>query len=336
MHKKNVAIAAAGIGLFTFVAAKMGWSAMLYELKAVWIALPILAGLSCLRLWLQTMSWSAALEANGIHAGVGELMGARASSHGMGYLSVFGPLVSEPMRIGLLAGRGAAAAPTLIDSGVAWFSSGIFTIVGCLCAAGCMGAQPHTKSLIGLALTTVAGMVLIARSKPMLPALARKLGARAPAWLRHGQEVEVAMHDFKREHPGTVRKMFWLGMVCQVLVAAEVVAVFWFLKMPIHVGTILALEAANRVVKAMGGWVPARIGTDESGMAAAFLAFGLPSASGLALALARRSRDLMEVVVGFAWLARRSRTLAANGHTARARDVARPGDPAIQGNRLLD
>jgi len=307
MNKKNVAIIGTGVGLFAFVAAKMGWSAMLDELKAVWIALPILAGLSCLRLGLQTMSWSAALTANGIHVGVGELMGARASSHGMGYLSVFGPLVSEPMRISLLADHGSIAAPTLIDSGISSFSSGLFTVVGCLCAAGCMGAHPHTKSLIGLALITVMGMVLIARSKPMLPALARKLGSRAPRWLRHGQEVEEAMHDFKREHPATVRKMFWLGMLCQVLVAAEVVTVFWFLKMPIHVGVILALEAANRVVKTMGGWVPARIGTDESGMAAAFLAFGLPSASGLALALARRSRDLMEVLVGLAWLARRSR-----------------------------
>jgi hypothetical protein len=96
-----------------------------------------------------------------------------------------------------------------------------------------------------------------------------------------------------------------------MLTAAEVVAVFCCLKMPVHAGMILALEAANRVVKAMGGWLPARLGTDESGMAAAFMAFGLPSASGLALALARRSRDLLEVLVGFAWLAGRSRLRSA-------------------------
>ena len=72
MNKKNVAIVAIGVGLFAFVAAKMGWSAMLDELKAVRIALPILAGLSCVRLWLQTMAWSAALEA---YAGVGRVDG---------------------------------------------------------------------------------------------------------------------------------------------------------------------------------------------------------------------------------------------------------------------
>ncbi len=307
MNKKNAAIAAAGLGLFAFVAAKMGWSGMIQELKTVWIVLPVLAALSSLRLLLQTTAWSSALKANGIQAGFTELMGARTSAHGMGYLSVFGPLVSEPMRISLLAGREGAAAPTLIDAGVYWFTSGVVTIVGCLCAAECMGGHRHTKSLLILAVTTVIGMLVVARLKPMLPALVRKLGSRAPAWLRYGEEVETAIYNFRRQNSGTVRRMFWLGLACQALSAAEVVAVFWCLKIPVHVGLILALEAANRVVKAMGGCVPARLGADESGMAAAFLAFGLPSASGLALALARRSRDLLEVLIGFAWLANHSR-----------------------------
>jgi len=311
MDKKNVVIMAAGVGLFAFVAAKMGWSGMIQELKAVWIALPILVGLSSLRLWLQTAAWSCALKNDGIHVSVGQLMGARASSHGMGYLSVLGPLVSEPMRISLLGEHSAAA--TLIDTGVYWFSSGLFGLVGCLCAIGCMGGHRHTGSLISLAVTTVIGMGLIAGSKPMLPGLVRWLGGRAPLWLRHGEEVEVAIHNFKRRHPRAVANMFWLGIVCQVLIAAEVVAVFWCLRMPIHAGIILALEAASRVVRAMGGWVPARIGMDESGMAAAFVTFGLPSASGMALALARRTRDLLEVLVGFAWLAWRSRAQKASG-----------------------
>jgi hypothetical protein len=306
MNKKNVVIVAVGLGLFTFVAAKMGWSGMLNELKTVWMVLPVLGGLTVLRLLLQTVAWSSALKANGIRASFGELMGARTSSHGMGYLSVFGPLVSEPMRINLMANYQGVAVPTLIDSGVSCFTSGVVTILGCLCAAEFIGAHHHTKSLITLTLTTLIGMIFAISSKPLLPALARWLGARTPAWLRQCKEMEVAIYNFRREHPATVRRMFWLGMACQVLTAAEVVAVFWCLKMPIHAGVILALEAANRVVKAMGGWLPARLGADESGMAAAFVVFGLPSASGLALALARRSRDLLEVLIGFAWLARRS------------------------------
>jgi hypothetical protein len=54
--------------------------------------------------------------------------------------------------------------------------------------------------------------------------------------------------------------------------------------------------------------VAARIGADETSMAAAFLMFGLPSACGLSLALARRVRDLIEVFAGLGWLAWSSRS----------------------------
>lgn len=306
MNKKNIAIMAVGLGLFAFVAAKMGWSGMIQELKAVWIALPILVGLGAGRLVLQTLAWSCALKADGIHAGFGHLMGARASSQGMAYLSVLGPLVSEPMRISLVGEHSAAA--TLIDTGVYWFSSGIFAMIGAVCAIGRMAGNHHTGSLIGVEFAMLTGMVLIAGSKPILPALARRLGRRAPASLRHAAEIEIAIRNFKRKHPGAVRKIFCMGIACQVLIAAEAAAILACLKIPIHCPVILGLEAANHLVKAMGGWLPARLGADESGTAAAFMTFGLPSASGLALALARRSRDLLEVLYGFVWLALRSRS----------------------------
>ena len=82
---------------------------------------------------------------------------------------------------------------------------------------------------------------------------------------------------------------------------------FWFLRLPLHAGTILGLEAASRMVKIVAGWMPARIGADESGAAGAFLSFGLPAAAGVTLALARRTRDLLACTVGLTWLAYVSR-----------------------------
>jgi hypothetical protein len=308
MNKKNIAIVTIGLALFGVVAAKMGWRGMLEELKAVWIALPILIALSSMRLGLQTMSWKCALQTDGIHTGIGQLMGARVSSRGMGYLSVLGPVVAEPMRISLLGkDADAATSATLIDTGVYWFSSGLFSILGSLCAVVYMGGHNHTGALVWLAGSTLIGLVAIARGKALLPGLVKKLGTKAPAWLKTAEEKEITLRAFKNAHPQEVGRMFWMGIACQVLMVMEIAAIFWALKMPIHCGMILALEAANRVVKAMGSWVPARIGADETGMAAAFIAFGLPSASGLALALARRSRDLLEVLIGFTWLALRSR-----------------------------
>jgi hypothetical protein len=97
--------------------------------------------------------------------------------------------------------------------------------------------------------------------------------------------------------------MFLLDVACQVLLGAEVAAIFWCLKIPFHAGTLLGVEGASRAVKIMAGWMPARIGADESGIAGAFLAFGLSPASGLTLALARRSRDLLGALIGLSWLA---------------------------------
>jgi hypothetical protein len=66
------------------------------------------------------------------------------------------------------------------------------------------------------------------------------------------------------------------------------------------------IEGASRAIKIMAGWMPARVGADESGIAGAFLAFGLSPASGLTLALARRSRDLLAALIGLSWLALRA------------------------------
>jgi hypothetical protein len=89
--------------------------------------------------------------------------------------------------------------------------------------------------------------------------------------------------------------MFLLDLGRQALEAAEVIAIFWCVKLPFNGGGVLALEAANRIVKMTAGWMPARLGADESAAAAASVALGLPAAAGLALALVRRARDLLNV-----------------------------------------
>jgi hypothetical protein len=75
---------------------------------------------------------------------------------------------------------------------------------------------------------------------------------------------------------------------------------------------LLSIEAAGRAVRLLGGWMPARIGADEGGAAAAFAALSLPAAAGLALALARRLRDILASLIGLTWLALRNRTKENN------------------------
>ena len=77
----------------------------------------IIVALSLVRLMLQTRSWSIALRQDGIQPSTGELMLVRLASQGIGYLTVLGPIASEPMKIRLLRRHSKSpTAATLVDT----------------------------------------------------------------------------------------------------------------------------------------------------------------------------------------------------------------------------
>jgi hypothetical protein len=304
-RKWEALLAMVGLGLFAFSVSKIGWDPVLHAFEHAGAAILIIAALSLIRMLLQTVSWTIALRSEGFAPPIGELLLIRLASQGVGYLSVLGPVASEPMKISLLRKQGlSGTAATLVDTGVYWFTSGIVGIAGCLAAALLFTHSRHsagTLAIFGLLLTV--SLVVIARTKPRLPAVVNFLGARCPRWLEKAKQIELAIRDFKHRYPTSIRRMFLLDVACQLLLAAEVVVLFWCLGMPLHAGTVLAIEGAGRAIKIMAGWMPARIGADESGFAGAFSALGLSPASGLTLALARRSRDLLGALIGLTWLA---------------------------------
>jgi hypothetical protein len=303
-RRTTVLLAAAGIALFAYVAGRIGWGAVFKAIAEAKLALAIIVGLSFVRLVLQTRAWTIALRSDGIETSVSELMFIRLASQGVGYLSVLGPVASEPMKISLLHKRGVATTATLVDSGVYWFTSGVVGIAGCISAVLLFVHSRQSivpLSIVGLIFA--GALFVIARPKPLLAPLIDRLGARCPKWLKKTRQFEIELREFERQHPSSIRSMFWLDVACQVLLVAEVVAVFWCVKIPFHAGTLLAVEGATRAIKIAAGWMPARIGADESGVAGAFFALGLSPVSGLTLALARRSRDLLAALVGLSWLA---------------------------------
>jgi len=305
IRKWDALLAVAGIALFIFAAGRIGWGAVLRAIVEARTAVAIIVGLSLVRLILQTRSWSIALRSDRIESSVGELMFIRLASEGIGFLSVLGPVASEPMKISLLRkSGGSGTAATLVDTGVNWFTSGIVGIAGCLSATLLLAHSHHSVAslaVVGLILT--AGLFLIARPKSRLSPPVDALGARSPSWLQKGKQIEGALRQLESRYPSAIRRMLLLDVACQVVLGAEVVVMLWCLKVPFHAGTVLGIEGASRAIKLMAGWMPARIGADESGIAGAFFAFGLSPASGLTLALARRSRDLLAALVGLSWLA---------------------------------
>lgn len=303
----RICILVLGMAVFGFAVERIGSGRVRGELEAMSSAIIVIFALSLIRLYLQTQSWSLALKQDGIQSSRIELMLLRLASQGIGYLTVLGPAASEPIKIKLLQHHhGSTRTPTLVDTGVYWMSAGLVLISGSIAAAVVL-ADDRRASIV-LATLIAAGLYFLVRPEAILAPLVSRLEKRAPGWLMKAAEIEGEIHRFAETHPATIRRMFLLDLACQALLLGEVAIGLYCLHLPVTAGAVLSIEAAGRAVRMLGGVMPARIGADEGGAAAAFVALGLPAAGGLALALARRLRDMIFSLAGLVWLAFRTHT----------------------------
>jgi len=313
LKRVETIIVVVGLGLFAVVMSKIGWTAALTELRRIWIAIPLLIALSLVRLLLQTHAWKIALSAEGVRGGIGELIGIRMASQSVGYLSVLGPAISEPMKIKLLGNDWkSAATATIVDSGVYWFCSVFAGVIGCIAAAVTLAHSRYARTFFVITMVFALSASLLLRKKPLLATLVELFGRPAPAWLKKGAELEQQMRGFRERYPAALRRMVLIGLACQILLFGEAAVVILLAKLPVHFVSLIGIEALVRITKMTAGWIPARIGADEGAAVAAFVAFGFAPSTGLMLALARRSRDLLWCVLGLSWLAWKSHQTRKN------------------------
>lgn len=318
MKKTNLAVAFVAIALFVWVIAHLGLSTLVEQLKAMRIALPIVLGLSLVRLFLQSLTWSASLKGRQVSVSIPRLAVARLAGQSMGYLTVLGPVISEPLKIKLLGtSTEATIAATFLDNGVYWFTSALLAIIGLasLPFVAVHGAVYHSiPAAVALALV----VFVITRRNPILSGLVRAFGKKAPSWLTRAEKFESLIRNYRVSQPALVRRMFLIDIACQALIVSEVVVVLWALHLSIHFFTILVIEGVTRGLKMLSGWIPARLGSDEGGAISAFALIGFSPMLGLALALTRRVRDLLWALIGIVLLAWGSRRAQPS------QDMARP------------
>jgi hypothetical protein len=307
MKKAELAVSLIALTIFAWVLAHVGVSTIVAQVKAMRIALPIVIGLSLLRLLLQSNAWSASLKGENVYVDTSRLAAIRLAGQSMGYLTVLGPVISEPMKIKLL---GTSTQPTItatfLDNGVYWFTSAMLAICG-IVSLPLVRAHSTARHLIPASLVLVLMVFLITRRKPVLSGVVRALGKRAPSWLVRAGEFESSIRNYRVNEPALVSRLFWIDVACQALVTSEVVVVLWSLHLPIRFFTVLVIEGVTRGLKMLSGWIPARLGSDEGGAVSAFALTGLSPMLGLALALTRRFRDLLWAAIGIIWLTWNSR-----------------------------
>src|SRR5215467_5948581 len=316
MKKAHLAVAFTAVALFVWVLTRVGLSSLVEQLKAMRIALPIVLGLSLLRLVLQSITWSASLKGRQVSVDIPRLAGARLAGQSMGYLTVLGPVISEPLKIKLLGtSTEATIAATFLDNGVYWFTSALLAIVG-IASLPFVAVHGAVYRSIPAAIALPLMVFVITRRNPILSGPVRALGKKAPSWLTRAEEFESSIRQYRVNQPALVRRMFWIDVACQALVASEVVVVLWALHLSIHFFTILVIEGVTRGLKMLSGWIPARLGSDEGGAISAFALTGFSPMLGLGLALTGRVRDLLRALIGIIWLGLNSR------ETRRPQDTA--------------
>jgi hypothetical protein len=306
LAKMRIFVAAAAALALGWLARRIGLADIAARLQNLRVVLPVVLLAGLIRLWLQTRAWRAALCAEGIATPQSRLVGVRLASQAAGYLAALGPVVSEPAKLVLLrnpAGMAAAAPATLVETGTYWFTTVLLGLAGTLAGAFLIA---DTRAVWAAAVVFGAALAVLVTRRSLLSPLVRAAGARAPAWLRSAETGELRIRSFRDRHPRATGRVLALNSVAQLMTLAEVAAVLWAVGIrpsPLHV---LAIEAAGRMVKILGAWIPGRIGADEGGAAASFALLGLPPAAGLMLAVARRVRDLLWCGAGIAWAARLS------------------------------
>jgi hypothetical protein len=293
--------AACALGVLVW---RIGLGQIAAQLRDLRLALPVILVASLLRLLLQTRAWRMALSAEGIAVPQSRLVAVRLASQAAGYLVALGPVLSEPAKIALLRNPGgaAAAAPaTLFETGAYWFNTVILGLAG-VCAG--MFLIGNSTAVWGAAALFGVALALLAARRRLLSPLVRAAGPRAPGWLRSAGIVEQRIRSFRDRHPRVAGEVLALDAIAQLLTLAEVAAVLWAAGARISLLDLLVLEAAGRLVKIVGAWIPGRIGADEGGAAASFTLLGFPAAAGLMLVLARRVRDLLWCGAGIVWVAK--------------------------------
>ena len=197
MKKGHLIIAASAAVLFTWVIARMGLPSMVQQLKAARIALPTVLALSTLRLYLQSLTWSASLKSQDLSVDKTKLAAVRLASQSMGYLTVLGPVISEPMKIKLLGTSPKATInATFLDDGVYWFTSALIAISGVVSLPfiAAHGTVYHSlPEIIALAVM----VLLITRRTPVLSTALRAFGNRAPKWLIRAESSEASIRIFR-------------------------------------------------------------------------------------------------------------------------------------------
>jgi uncharacterized protein (TIRG00374 family) len=137
-----------------------------------------------------------------------------------------------------------------------------------------------------------------------------RMGGRALAWIGLGDRIAVGaerldtdLRWYYRERRSQAAAVLGLSFVGWATGALETWLMLLLLESPVSLLTALIIEAGATGVRAVGFLIPGSIGVLEGGLVGIFAMLGLGSGTGLAFSVARRFREGVWILAGYACLA---------------------------------
>jgi uncharacterized protein (TIRG00374 family) len=137
-----------------------------------------------------------------------------------------------------------------------------------------------------------------------------RMGGRALAWIGLGDRVaagadrlDADLRWFYRDRRAQAGVVFLLSLVGWATGALETWLMLALLESRVSLVTALVIEAGATGVRAVGFLIPGSIGVLEGGLVGIFAMLGLGPGTGLAFGVARRFREGVWILAGYACLA---------------------------------
>jgi uncharacterized protein (TIRG00374 family) len=305
---------AAGLGLFLWLLHRIGLEAIARNLARIGWGFAAVLALEAVVVLLMTLGWSRTLPPDR-RVPFSSLVAMRMAGDGVNALAPAAVVGGEIVHARLLA-RFLPAAAALASVGLAamaqFLAQVLFIGLGSIVASS--GAFARRLRLLGLALLAflIAFAVVLERLSRRrdgppgrfalwLGRVARVFPGGAP---REGffRDLDSGVFGAIRERPLALALAVLLFLCAWLVNVIEVRLVLALLGAPVPAGTAFAIAVLTVLVEGLFFFVPARVGVQEGGLYAVFLALGLDPARGFSLGLVRRLRELTWGLAGLAIL----------------------------------
>ena len=278
------------------------------------LAFVAVCALAIVRTIGETVSWHMTLPSVPIAAGwLARLWRIRMVGEAFNRVLPAGNLGGEPMKVVLLKTRGqidyGESVASLYLFNMIDLAGQVIFVIGALALIALSSAlDPSYKIGIGIGVVILvfmlAALVLLPRWR-LSARLGRFLGRRS--WgprivdgLRHVEEIETQVLEFRRRHP---RRFNW-AIICSILYcvvgAVETYVTFWVLGNPISLADAVMIEGVVLLVGSVTFFIPANIGSQEGAYVIFTAALTGMTTAGLGVAIVRRLREIVLLLLGFA------------------------------------